>query len=140
MWTTPELIPPFLTTTPHQREDVSTLDRFNVHRCPTRWVFSGTGQATRSDTYTTHLPWPNFQSAWSVFNAEECDRLANPLKPSSKPRSPAYWFATANPIAMKYISSMKIELYAISSSRLSDIRLRIPRNPDVRRTFRRFRR
>ncbi|GFU71743.1 hypothetical protein TNCV_1955041 [Trichonephila clavipes] len=28
--------PPLLTTTPHQREDVSALDRFNVHRCPTR--------------------------------------------------------------------------------------------------------
>ncbi|GFY34098.1 uncharacterized protein TNCV_4983011 [Trichonephila clavipes] len=33
-WTTPELAPPLLTTTPHQREDVSALDRFNVHRCP----------------------------------------------------------------------------------------------------------
>ncbi|GFT37268.1 uncharacterized protein TNCV_1127071 [Trichonephila clavipes] len=40
---TPELEPPLLTTTPHQWEDVSALDRFNVHRCPTRWVFSGTG-------------------------------------------------------------------------------------------------
>ncbi|GFY13451.1 uncharacterized protein TNCV_1803221 [Trichonephila clavipes] len=39
-WTTPELAPPLLTTTPHQRED---LDRFNEHRCPTRRVFSGTG-------------------------------------------------------------------------------------------------
>ncbi|GFX12449.1 uncharacterized protein TNCV_1697251 [Trichonephila clavipes] len=35
--------PLLLTTTPHQREDVSALDRFNVHRCPTRRVFSGTG-------------------------------------------------------------------------------------------------
>ncbi|GFT21986.1 peptidase A2 domain-containing protein [Trichonephila clavipes] len=42
-WTTPELAPPLLTTTPHQQEDVSALDRFNVHRCPTRRVFSGTG-------------------------------------------------------------------------------------------------
>ncbi|GFV57558.1 uncharacterized protein TNCV_4399141 [Trichonephila clavipes] len=42
-WTTPELAPPLLTTTPHQREDVSDLDRFNVHRCPTRRDFSGTG-------------------------------------------------------------------------------------------------
>ncbi|GFT26422.1 uncharacterized protein TNCV_3603001 [Trichonephila clavipes] len=42
-WTTPELAPPLLTTTPRQWEDVSALDRFNVHRCPTRWVFSGTG-------------------------------------------------------------------------------------------------
>ncbi|GFW34086.1 uncharacterized protein TNCV_287701 [Trichonephila clavipes] len=41
--TTPELAPPLLTTTPHQREDVSALGRFNVHRCPTRLVLSGTG-------------------------------------------------------------------------------------------------
>ncbi|GFT64172.1 hypothetical protein TNCV_3784611 [Trichonephila clavipes] len=34
--TTPELAPPLLTTTPHQREDISALDRFSVHRCPTR--------------------------------------------------------------------------------------------------------
>ncbi|GFW44075.1 uncharacterized protein TNCV_998401 [Trichonephila clavipes] len=34
---------PLLTTTPPQREDVAALDRFNVHHCPTRWVFSGTG-------------------------------------------------------------------------------------------------
>ncbi|GFX04356.1 uncharacterized protein TNCV_3975041 [Trichonephila clavipes] len=39
-WTTPELAPPLLTTTPHQREDVSALDRFNVHCCPTQRVFS----------------------------------------------------------------------------------------------------
>ncbi|GFW10934.1 uncharacterized protein TNCV_4459091 [Trichonephila clavipes] len=42
-WTTLELAPPLLTTTPHQREDVSALDRFNVHRCPTRRVFRSTG-------------------------------------------------------------------------------------------------
>ncbi|GFS88834.1 uncharacterized protein TNCV_1000441 [Trichonephila clavipes] len=42
-WTTPEMAPPLLTTTPDQREDVSALDRFSVHRCPTRRVFSGTG-------------------------------------------------------------------------------------------------
>ncbi|GFU94359.1 uncharacterized protein TNCV_1731561 [Trichonephila clavipes] len=42
-WTTSELAPPLLTTPPHQREDVSALHRFNVHRCPTRRVFSGTG-------------------------------------------------------------------------------------------------
>ncbi|GFX18306.1 uncharacterized protein TNCV_4306071 [Trichonephila clavipes] len=44
---TPELAPPLLTTTPHQREDISALDRFNVHRCPTRRVFCGTGSRTR---------------------------------------------------------------------------------------------
>ncbi|GFX01996.1 uncharacterized protein TNCV_371851 [Trichonephila clavipes] len=51
-WITPELAPPLLTTTPHHREDVSALDRFNVHRCPTRRVFSGTGLdlVTRHDT------------------------------------------------------------------------------------------
>ncbi|GFX74454.1 uncharacterized protein TNCV_3213411 [Trichonephila clavipes] len=51
-WMTPELAPPLLTTTPHQREDVSALDRFNVHRCPTRRVFSGTGIERM-----TCLPW-----------------------------------------------------------------------------------
>ncbi|GFV71795.1 uncharacterized protein TNCV_778121 [Trichonephila clavipes] len=64
-WTTPELAPPLLTTTPHQREDVSALDRFNVHRCPTRRVFSGTGLELMTylpwlDTLTTGLPQPCF--------------------------------------------------------------------------------
>ncbi|GFV79008.1 uncharacterized protein TNCV_4347671 [Trichonephila clavipes] len=62
-WTTPELAPPLLTTTPHQREDVSALDRFNVHRCPTRRDFSGTGIELMTclswlDTLTTGLPHP----------------------------------------------------------------------------------
>ncbi|GFV87678.1 uncharacterized protein TNCV_779621 [Trichonephila clavipes] len=66
-WTTPELAPPLLTTTPHQREDVSALDRFNVHRCPTRRVFSGTGIELMTclpwlDTLTTELPQPPFCS------------------------------------------------------------------------------
>ncbi|GFS47753.1 uncharacterized protein TNCV_3597781 [Trichonephila clavipes] len=38
-----ELASPLQTTTPHQREEVYALDRFSVHRCPTRRVFSGTG-------------------------------------------------------------------------------------------------
>ncbi|GFX56754.1 uncharacterized protein TNCV_495021 [Trichonephila clavipes] len=33
-WMTPELAPPLLTTTPHQREDVSTLDRFSTDGLP----------------------------------------------------------------------------------------------------------
>ncbi|GFT54387.1 hypothetical protein TNCV_2727241 [Trichonephila clavipes] len=41
-WTTPEL-PTLLITTRHQREDVSALDRFNLHSRPTRRVFSGSG-------------------------------------------------------------------------------------------------
>ncbi|GFX01804.1 hypothetical protein TNCV_1022071 [Trichonephila clavipes] len=60
---TPELAPFLLTTTPHQMEDVSALDRFNVHRYPTRWVFSSSGSNSgqgkpRSDTYTIRLPRP----------------------------------------------------------------------------------
>ncbi|GFY30672.1 uncharacterized protein TNCV_3118321 [Trichonephila clavipes] len=59
MWMTPEQAPPLLTTTPHQRKDVLALDRFNVHRCPTRRVFSGTGLElmTRQATirYLYHL-------------------------------------------------------------------------------------
>ncbi|GFU17531.1 uncharacterized protein TNCV_5069351 [Trichonephila clavipes] len=39
-WTIPAGTP-LLTTTP--MGDVSALDRFNVHRCPTPRVFSGTG-------------------------------------------------------------------------------------------------
>ncbi|GFT94959.1 adhesion G protein-coupled receptor B2 [Trichonephila clavipes] len=50
---TPEMASPFLATTPH-REDVSALDRFNVHRCPTRRVFSGTGL----ELVTSHDPIP----------------------------------------------------------------------------------
>ncbi|GFT09192.1 uncharacterized protein TNCV_4106211 [Trichonephila clavipes] len=41
-WTTPELAPLLLTTAPHQREDVSTLERFNVNHCPTRQIKAGT--------------------------------------------------------------------------------------------------
>ncbi|GFY02745.1 uncharacterized protein TNCV_3506251 [Trichonephila clavipes] len=49
-WTTLERTHPVLTTTPHQWEDVSVLDRFNVHRCPTRWVFTGIELVTRQAT------------------------------------------------------------------------------------------
>ncbi|GFV06345.1 uncharacterized protein TNCV_1528691 [Trichonephila clavipes] len=53
---TPELAPPLLTTTPHQWEDVSALNRFNVHHCPTRRVFSGTG--LEPVTKPSHVPIP----------------------------------------------------------------------------------
>ncbi|GFU45772.1 uncharacterized protein TNCV_1295091 [Trichonephila clavipes] len=61
---TPELAPPLLTTTPHQWEGVRALDRFNMHRFPTRWVFRGTGlelmtRQPRSDALTTRLPRPH---------------------------------------------------------------------------------
>ncbi|GFT13687.1 hypothetical protein TNCV_3831551 [Trichonephila clavipes] len=58
---TPEPAPPLLTTTPQQQEDVSALDRFNVHRCPTRRVFSGTGLElmTRSQRENEEIGKPN---------------------------------------------------------------------------------
>ncbi|GFU72860.1 uncharacterized protein TNCV_4885321 [Trichonephila clavipes] len=49
-WTTPELAP--FSKQPHQREDVSALDRFSVHRCPTRRVFNGTGLELVTKTAT----------------------------------------------------------------------------------------
>ncbi|GFW87560.1 uncharacterized protein TNCV_4485251 [Trichonephila clavipes] len=42
-WMTPELAPPSPNYHTTPRDDVSALDRFNVHRCPARWVYSGTG-------------------------------------------------------------------------------------------------
>ncbi|GFS76387.1 uncharacterized protein TNCV_1620291 [Trichonephila clavipes] len=61
----PELPPPLLTSTPHQREDVLALDRFNVHRSFTWRVFSGTRVELRtrqheSITLTTRLPQSQF--------------------------------------------------------------------------------
>ncbi|GFU97955.1 hypothetical protein TNCV_4522021, partial [Trichonephila clavipes] len=57
--TTPELAPNY---PPHQREDVSALDRFNVHRYHggslVYWHEPVTKSKPRSDTYTTRLPRP----------------------------------------------------------------------------------
>ncbi|GFV51166.1 uncharacterized protein TNCV_4744431 [Trichonephila clavipes] len=86
-WTTPELAPPLLTTTPHQREDVSALDRLNVHRCPTRRVFSGTGlepvtkQATvrylyHSATAATHVYKRLFPSSFRPNEKKHYDTSA----------------------------------------------------------------
>ncbi|GFV00831.1 uncharacterized protein TNCV_1386461 [Trichonephila clavipes] len=65
-WTTPELAPPLLTTTQHQREDVSALDRFNVHRCPTRRVFSGTGLEPVTKQATVRYLYHSATAATSV--------------------------------------------------------------------------
>ncbi|GFV98850.1 uncharacterized protein TNCV_2913671 [Trichonephila clavipes] len=65
-WTTPELAPPLLTTTPHQREDVSALDRFNVHRCPTRRVFSGTGLESVTKQATVRYLYHSATAATSI--------------------------------------------------------------------------
>ncbi|GFT83568.1 uncharacterized protein TNCV_4866301 [Trichonephila clavipes] len=56
-WTTPELAPPLLTTKPHQREDISALNRFSVHRYPTRRVFSDWYWARTRDK-ASHDPIP----------------------------------------------------------------------------------
>ncbi|GFW92015.1 uncharacterized protein TNCV_2152941 [Trichonephila clavipes] len=80
-WTTPELAPPLLTTTPHQREDVSTLDRFNVHRCPTRRVFSGTGieLVTRQATGTGLKLRPKFFGPYEVIKVKPKDRYVRKI-------------------------------------------------------------
>ncbi|GFY05730.1 uncharacterized protein TNCV_4403971 [Trichonephila clavipes] len=70
-WMTPELAPPLLTTTPHQWEDVSALDRFNVHRCPTRRVFSGTGLETVTKQATVRYL---YHSATTAFQGSKSSR------------------------------------------------------------------
>ncbi|GFT13730.1 uncharacterized protein TNCV_3831861 [Trichonephila clavipes] len=84
-WTTPELAPPLLTTIPHQREDVSALDRFNVHRRPTRRAFSGTGIELMTclpwlDTLTTGLPQPRRrdESELQIHPGEDSTRITLP--------------------------------------------------------------
>ncbi|GFX61950.1 uncharacterized protein TNCV_3777601 [Trichonephila clavipes] len=86
MQTTPELALPLLTTTPHQREDVSALDRFSVHRCPTLRVFCGTGlelvtkPATIRHLYhlaTAATP-PCNRKLHEIWNFSE--RLAQPIR------------------------------------------------------------
>ncbi|GFU88467.1 hypothetical protein TNCV_3354061 [Trichonephila clavipes] len=64
---TPELAPPLLTTTLHQREDVSALDRFSVHRCPTRRVFS----AVSSQSLDSNGPIVDSRDLNSVFGHTE---------------------------------------------------------------------
>ncbi|GFY02475.1 uncharacterized protein TNCV_3503561 [Trichonephila clavipes] len=78
--TTPELAPPLQTTIPHQREDVSSLDRFNVHLCPTRPVFSGTGlelvtrQATIRYLYHSATAAKPVTEVLALYRPRVCDR------------------------------------------------------------------
>ncbi|GFU57156.1 uncharacterized protein TNCV_1780161 [Trichonephila clavipes] len=83
-WTTPELAPPLLTTTPHQREDVSALDRFNGHRCPTRWVFSGTGLEPVTKQATVRYL---YHSATAATQQKKKRRTAISLKGLTRERS-----------------------------------------------------
>ncbi|GFX59406.1 uncharacterized protein TNCV_4793421 [Trichonephila clavipes] len=80
-WTTPELAPPSPNyhTTPHQREDASALDRFNVHRCPTRRVFSGTGLelVTRLATIQDHPTLPDGKVTTRFKVIEQAGKLVD---------------------------------------------------------------
>ncbi|GFT95717.1 uncharacterized protein TNCV_310921 [Trichonephila clavipes] len=68
-WTTPELAPPLLTTTPHQREEVSALDRFNEHRCPTRHFI-------KEQMVVAQLRLPSFTYRLATPEERECFSLA----------------------------------------------------------------
>ncbi|GFX55008.1 hypothetical protein TNCV_4356641 [Trichonephila clavipes] len=56
---TPELAPPLLTTTPHQREDISALDRFNDASLPYTagllWHWARTRDMPTMIRYLDHL-------------------------------------------------------------------------------------
>ncbi|GFU77924.1 hypothetical protein TNCV_521241 [Trichonephila clavipes] len=55
---TPELAPPLLTTTPHQREDISSLSKDLTHRCPTAgllWHWDRTRDMPTMIRYLDHL-------------------------------------------------------------------------------------
>ncbi|GFV39649.1 uncharacterized protein TNCV_4183541 [Trichonephila clavipes] len=109
-WTTPELAPPLLTTTPHQRGDVSALDIFNVHRCPTRRVFSGTGieLLTRQAT-------------------------ARYLYHSATAATPHIPDQSSSPIVMKHIAERKTLLSSVPHHRLSNIGRRAYFSPYAQR-------
>ncbi|GFS58770.1 hypothetical protein TNCV_4270851 [Trichonephila clavipes] len=51
---TPELAHP-LSQLPHQRDDISALDRYNVHRCPKRWHWARTRDMPTMIRYLDHL-------------------------------------------------------------------------------------
>ncbi|GFW91817.1 uncharacterized protein TNCV_3400771 [Trichonephila clavipes] len=70
MWTTLELPPPLLPSTPHQRVDVSALDRFNVHRCPTRLADTEYHMGERN-VYCDLTP------RWGESSSERCVNTSN---------------------------------------------------------------
>ncbi|GFS89391.1 uncharacterized protein TNCV_1809301 [Trichonephila clavipes] len=70
-WTTPELAPPLLTTTPHQREDAPALDRPNVHHRPTRRVPSGTGLEPVTKQATVRHPYHSATTATEGYGKQE---------------------------------------------------------------------
>ncbi|GFX63232.1 uncharacterized protein TNCV_3895571 [Trichonephila clavipes] len=78
---TPELVPPFLTTTSPQWQGVSALNIFNVHHSPTRWVFSGTGLelVTRPATirYLDHSATAVTKCRWNLTAVKSVAILEN---------------------------------------------------------------
>ncbi|GFW44629.1 uncharacterized protein TNCV_4481741 [Trichonephila clavipes] len=84
-WATPELAPPLLTTPPHQLEDVSALDRFNVHRCSTRRVFSGIGLELVTRQATIRYLYHSATAATGSFHAEIVEVEIEVVSPSIVP-------------------------------------------------------
>ncbi|GFU58446.1 uncharacterized protein TNCV_1368781 [Trichonephila clavipes] len=77
-WTTSELAPHLLTTTPHHWEDASALDRFNGHRYPTRRVFSGTCLELVKRQATVRCLYHSATAA-TCFPAENISRIEIPV-------------------------------------------------------------
>ncbi|GFW80002.1 hypothetical protein TNCV_984111 [Trichonephila clavipes] len=61
--------PPLLSITPYQQEDVSALDRFIVHRFPTRRVFGGTRLELVTRQATIRYPYHLATAATPADNA-----------------------------------------------------------------------
>ncbi|GFX97729.1 hypothetical protein TNCV_3066161 [Trichonephila clavipes] len=70
---------PLLTTTPHQWEDISALDRFSVHRCPTRWVL-GSGTVFELVTRKATVPYLYHSATAATVNYSEQWAMTGSLK------------------------------------------------------------
>ncbi|GFV18538.1 hypothetical protein TNCV_2871711 [Trichonephila clavipes] len=88
---TPEMAPLILTTTPHQREDVRDLDRFNVHRCPKRRILmvhqadNGTLVKLQESEDISSKDWPGCYPALNILKHIR-DALGRPLSTRSYPQ------------------------------------------------------
>ncbi|GFT80549.1 hypothetical protein TNCV_5122571 [Trichonephila clavipes] len=110
---TPELASPLLTTTPHQREDVSALDRINVHHYPTRQLFSGAGLELVASIYFTPLKsciaalsWWESVPEWNVWGTSKV------YSPSRDSRREVLWCLTV-------LDLMKLQIFALSPFKIT---------------------